>query len=387
MRRFSILAATLLILLCYCSVEVCSADQGGLSRSMEQRILGRSFPSVFQAWSPAEVGGSTDPLAVAARHDLIWHGVGWYGLRWDAAVSGLGEKLVAASIANGLAQREKLLKLNPNVILIAEIRYRDASRRFLPENHKWWARDEAGKIVKGWGEGGFLCLDFANADYRRHVAQRAKAVVESGVVDGVLLDWWRDDEDRLALVKEVRKAIGGEHLIIANANDRKTPLTAAYINGYFMECYRSKTAQDWRRIESTLLWAQEKLRRPAVNCLEVWFHNSRRDLNLMRATTTLSLTHSNGYCLFSDPNPLPTPDHRHDWYPFWDKRLGKPVSERKQRADGAFSREFEDGTVVYNPMGNSPALISFKETRKSLATGKSARRHTVAALDGDIFLR
>jgi len=34
-------------------------------------------------------------------------------------------------------------------------------------------------------------------------------------------------------------------LIIANANDRTTPQTAPYINGYFMECYRSRTAKDW----------------------------------------------------------------------------------------------------------------------------------------------
>ena len=45
----------------------------------------------------------------------------------------------------------------------------------------------------------------------------------------------------------------------------------------------------------------------------------------MRATTTLALTHGDGYCLFSDPNPLPTPDHMHNWYPFWNKSLGRPL--------------------------------------------------------------
>ena len=107
----------------------------------------------------------------------------------------------------------------------------------------------------------------------------------------------------------------------------------------------------------------------------------------MRATTTLSLTHSNGYCLFSDPNPLPTPDHRHDWYPFWDKSLGKPTSDRVQREDGSVSREFENGTVVYNPMGNTQVSITFDEPRRSLATGRTAIQHKVAVPDGDIFLR
>lgn len=52
----------------------------------------------------------------------------------------------------------------------------------------------------------------------------------------------------------------------------------------------------------------------------------RNDFALMRMVTTLSLVFSNGYTLFSDPNSLPTPDHAHDWYPFWDKSLGKPAA-------------------------------------------------------------
>jgi hypothetical protein len=270
---------------------------------------------------------------------------------------------------------------------VAEIRYRDAWRQFLPNDHKWWMRDEEGRLAKGWAEGGFIRLDFVNPEYRRHVARRAKAVVESGVVDGILLDWWRDDEHRLALVREVRRAIRDEHLILANTNDRTAPKTAPYIDGYFMECTRSRTAHDWERITTTLTWAEKNLRQPPVNCVEVWFRNSRDDLNLMRAVTTLTLTHSNGYCLFSDPNPLPTPDHLHNWYPFWDKSLGRPTSEDVRRPDGATSREFENGTAVYNPIDNRTVSIVFDDVRTSVATGRSARRHELAALDGDIFLR
>ena len=369
------------------SVEGSARGGATLKDSIENRIMGRTYPSVFQAWSPAEAVRSSNPLTVVARHDLLWHGVGWYGLRWDASPQGLGRILTPESIEKGRVIRQTLLKLNPNIILVAEIRYRDASRRFLPKDHEWWARDEDGQPAKGWAEGGFIRLDFANPEYRRHVARRAKAVVQSGVVDGILLDWWRDDEDRLALIRQVRKAIGDDYLIIANANDRTTPKTAPYINGYFMECTRSRTAQDWQRIRATLTWAETHLRRPAVNCLEIWYHHSRDDLNLMRAATTLSLTQSNGYCLFSDPNPLPTADHLHNWYPFWDKSLGRPVSTGVARADGTVTREFENGTVVYNPMGNRAVSVVFDDIRQSVATGTSARRHQLADADGDIFLR
>jgi len=111
------------------------------------------------------------------------------------------------------------------------------------------------------------------------------------------------------------------------------------------------------------------------------------DLNLMRAVTTLALTHSNGYCLFSDPNPLPSADHLHNWYPFWNKTLGKPASKSIDKDDGTVIREFENGTVVYNPPGNKPVKVTFGRLRTSLAIGQSSNSHTVNSWDGDIFLK
>ena len=359
----------------------------GRERSIVERIENRDFPSVFQAWGRADNVMGEDELTVTARHDLVWHGVEWFGLAWDTRPSGLAEALEPESIKRGRKTRETLLKLNPNIILIAEIRYRDASRRFLPADHRWWRRDNDGKLTKGWAEGRFIQLDFDNPEFREHVARRAEAVIQSDVVDGVLLDWWSDDDNRLELVKLVRKAIGDDHLIIANANDRTTPRTAPYINGYFMECYRSKTPKDWRKIEETLKWAERNLQPPRVNCVETWYHNSRMDLNLMRAVTTLCLTHSNGYCLFSDPNPLPTGDHRHNWYPFWDKGLGKPLSAGVSAPNGTVWREYENGCAVYNPMGNRTVKVVFNEIRTCITSGKTSRNHTLVSPDGGIYLK
>jgi len=38
---------------------------------------------------------------------------------------------------------------------------------------------------------------------------------------GVMLDWWSDDASRLALIQEVRAAVGDRAMILANANDRQ----------------------------------------------------------------------------------------------------------------------------------------------------------------------
>jgi arabinogalactan endo-1,4-beta-galactosidase len=355
-------------------------------RSVQERIEARRFPSVFQAWNPAQNVHDESPLHTVARHDLVWHAPEFFGLRWNNKHVGLADGFVQNSVENARTFRQKLLGLNPNLILIVEIRYRDAHKSYLPEEHSWWLRDKQGRIVPGWEEGGYLCLDFHNPEFRRQVAKHAEAAVTSGAVDGVMLDWWSDDADRLALVKEVREAIGDHALIICNANDRATPQTVQYINGYFMECYRSKTAEDWKRIADTLAWAEKNLRSPRVNCLETWFHKSRDDLNLMRAITALALTLSNGYCLFSDPNPLPTPDHLHNWYPFWNKSLGRPVSEAAAAADGTVRRDFDAGTVIYNPMGNRNVAVVFSQPRTSVATGRTAKEHHLANPDGDIYL-
>ncbi len=367
------------------------ADEAGGSaragRPAAARVAARTFPSVFQAWNGVENVADVNRIEAVAKHDLAWNCIHLCGLQWDTEPVGLAEHFTKESIETARAVRRQLLALNPNMVLIAEIRYRDTWSQWLPEDHPWWLHSPDGRRVKGWEEGGFWCLDFTNPDFRTHVAARAKAAIDSGVADGILLDWWRDDEDRLALVREVRRALGDEPLIIVNTNDRTAPRTAPYVNGLFMECYRSATPEHWRAIAETLTWAEQNLRRPRVNCVELWYHRSRQDLDLMRAATTLALTHSDGYCLFSDPNPLPVPDHRHDWYRFWDKGLGKSLSPGVTRDDGAVMREFEKGTVVYNPMGNRSIEVAFGEPRISRATGKTARTHTLPACDGDIYLK
>lgn len=365
---------------------VCAEERGQAEKSLSGRIADRSFPSVFQAWNPAD-SLKEDGTATLARHDLVFHSAEFFGLRWNAAPQGLATGFTPESVRAAREKRDALLSRNPNLVLIAEIRYRDAHRSYLPEGHVWWRRDSQGHIVPGWKEGGYLQLDFGQAAFREQVALQAQAAVTSGVADGVMLDWWQDDEERLALVKAIRARIGEGALILANANDRRTPKTAPFINGYFMECYRSKTAEDWARIADTLAWAESHVRQPRINCLETWFHMSRADESLMRCTTTLALALSDGYCLFSDPNPLPTPDHLHSWYPFWERRLGRPLALGQLRSDGALAREFTCGTVICNFTNASPVTVSYSEPRTSRATGKRAFVHTVGGCDGDMFLK
>ena len=320
-----------------------------------------------------------------------------FRLAWDTTgIPGgyvyLADGFTEASITNGLAYRSSLLSRNARIVLLAEIRQYEASESSLPADHAWWLRDGSGNRIIGWtgGTGTYYLLDLANPSLQDHVATQARAAVKSGVFDGVFLDCWSEFQyasARLALVQKIRNSIGNQALIIVNPNHNKIPLTGPYINGLFMECYDTSTPAMWTTIADTLTWAETNLKPdgPRVNCLESWYHTSRDDLDLMRATTTLSLTHSNGYALFSDPNSLPAPDHLHNWYSFWDANLGKPLLPGTDQPDGTSRREYTHGTAIYNPIGHVAPAVTFNESRTSVATGAVATTHVVAA-GGDIFL-
>ncbi|MEL7119522.1 MAG: hypothetical protein AAFO07_08780 [Bacteroidota bacterium] len=397
-----LLLTTLAIILFNCQ----EAPKEIQSESIAERVKDRDYPSIFQAWYGIDMpeypqGLLEQRLASAAKHDLLWEeplsqlGEGadlTLGLVWEGEHHGLSRSFTKESLNQALSNKQRLLELNPNMVFLFEIRWRDAPSSFLPEDSEFWLRDEASDtIVKGWlgGWEPFYMLDYDNEAFQANVAEQAKIALKSGVYDGVMLDW----SGHLPIVKKVREAIGEEGLIIVNIHDniedgRKY---APYINGSFMELnpldstsiFNKRNKRNWNTTREALVWFENNLKEPKINCLEVW--GDRKDLSRMRATTTLGLTHSDGYVLYGDPNPLKTPDHLHDWYPFWEVELGKPIAKMNTRSDGAFQREFEKGTVIYNHLGNGPIKVSFPTSRKRISTGEIGTSFELNDRDGDIF--
>lgn len=386
------------------SVPASPATHSGEEPSVAERIAGREFPSVFQSWSPADNLPGESPLDTAARHDLLWNLPEYFGLRWNSPYRLAADGFIEGTVEAGRQMRATLLERNPSMVLLAELRYRDSPAGDLPDSSPWWQRDASGQRILGWPEGSHYLLDWHNDAFRAQVARQAQALVGSGVVDGVLLDWWGaegEDPDRLKLLQAIRQAIGPDAVILVNSNWTIPEKSAPYINGLYMETTipsKADEAAEWRNAAQTLLWAESALRAPTLNAVETWTcsgaapfavpctANARSTLNRMRATTTLVLTHSSGYALYSDPNGLPTPDHLHDWYPFWDKSLGRPVAAGRQRDDGAVERAFERGNVVYNPINNGPVEVTFDSPRRSAASGEVATTFTLDSFDGDLYL-
>lgn len=377
--------------------------------SLTERVNGRDFPAAFQAWygiDMPEYPQDTEEqrLRAAAKHDLLWEeplsqlgeGVDLVlGLKWAGAYDGLATEFEEQSLEKARKNRASLLALNPNMIFLFEIRWRDAPSSFLPEDSPFWKRLDNGEVEKGWLGGWvpFYLLDYDNKAFQDNVARQAKIALESAVYDGVMLDW----SGHLPIVKKVREAIGKDGLILVNIHDdiADGEKYKDYINGAFMELNpedestrnakvsQNRNLRQWENIQKALLWFEENLQSPRINCLEVW--GDRKDLARMRATTTLGLTHSDGYVLYGDPNPLATPDHLHDWYSFWDVPLRKPKGKMTQLRNGAFQRAFQGGSVVYNPFQNGAVRIRFREERTRASNGQKGKVFSIADRDGDIF--
>lgn len=378
--------------------EVSEAAQGEPD-AIVRRIRGRGLPSVFEAWNPAQdlrndpstsvipLSSIETPAATIARHDLYWAGPG-LGLKLagNQQYEILSPEFTPESIAAARKNRDALLDLNSNMLILAEVHYYSAGVNFLPPDSPFWLFGSAP------GNGGRL-LDFANPAFQDKVAALCGALVKTGVYDGCMMDWWSDTtqvNDRVSLIKKIRQAAGEKAILIGNVNGTIPTHTAPWLNGMYMEGFNSTFFPDWRTAAQNLRWGDANLRKPAITALEGWWSTGREQFPLMREVTTLALVFSNGYVLFSDPNALPTPDHLHDWYHFWNNSLGRPIGPLADpdhpNLDGAYTRRFEKGQAVFNPPSNHPVAVSFERPRYSTATDRTAQSFTVAPGDGDLFV-
>ncbi len=415
---------------------------------------------MFQAWSPIE-NKQEDPLNLMARHDLVFSSPeALLGISWQPEPGreyrGLMIKLDSSQMPAAAARKQQLLARNPHILLLVELSYH--TRLYVPKEreslHWWengyyppdssyWLRDEKGQPVISWGEDtdgdgivderdsriGYL-IDFTNEEVQDLVAAQALALKESGLFDGIMLDLWNEYyattgstlsgvwrpilssnaelEARLNILKKIRAKVGDDFLILVNSNYLKTPRSAPYINGLFMECFKDYdkgyTVSQLQQMERTLSWAEENLEEPRINCLEGWRvvydlradrearvmeRDSEENQRWMRLITTLSLTHSDGYVLFGDDNAVPIEDHLHNWYDFWDAELGQPLSAKGKTYDdieGLFMREFTGGWAVYNRSGSAIEL-SFSSPVTGAHSRISARSQIIPDMDGEIYLK
>ena len=390
--------------------EACELDP----LPLEPRLENRDYPSIFSRWSgptwpPVSNRENLSGVEKIALHDL-WFTSPHFGLEFRETPTGF---VLAGELEDAIEERDEFISHNPNMIILCHIDMHAYNPNDFPEDWPYWIRDDQGNIT----ETGFI--DFTHPFIQNRIIQQAIAISRCGLYDGMMFDWWNEQgavlvdrvnrgheyrgneaEQRARdnILKGIRAAVHPNFLIMANTNLRIIPRTGPYINGGFMESGLPGRTADieiehgLHIAENSLYWLDNNVREPRINGLEGYIlptepPDGPNNLRWMRAITTLSLTHSNGYVVFSGTG-IPD-DFHHYWYDFWDANLGRPVGKKGQLyqdTKGLYVREFTNGWAVYNHSGETQ-VITLPEELQGVASGLLGTEHTLPNLDGEMYLK
>ena len=380
------------------------------ARSVEDRLSSRNMPSVFQAWDHI-LGGEDNP-EVLALHDLFW--TPFFGFHWEEptyhVLSTMLEIYDDSDLSDSIIIFEKYLERNPNMVSLMGLNFRWAAADQLPSDSDFWLRDSQGNRTSHSLFDAYV-VDLLNPIYQEKMVEKVIGIAKCGFYDGIMIDslgaeYGQPDyiEAYTRILQGIREHVRDDFLIIGNVNRKKVPAYSEYINGVFMETGHDSnggyTREGIMRIEDTLLWAETQTQEPRINCLEgeglgTEPPDGPNNLRLMRLFTTMSLTFSDGYVLYTDGSrfvDLKAPHHGHIWHDFWDAELGRPVGGDETKGqtyngiEGLFIREFTNGWAIYNRSGKAQE-ISLPIQTTGVASGITSFKHTIPDLDGEMFLK
>jgi len=353
-----------------------------------------AYPHIAMLWASVR---ADDSIAGMARHDLVMAGFGRLGLKLEGTAPGLADGFTAESVGIARGRVAEIRRLNPDVVVIADLPFYEYPEDWLPEDHPWWLRKE-GKRQQFWP--GTYRMDWYNEDYRRHVVRQTAALKPAGV-DGVFYDNIRkESEPWVALLKAVREAVGDEFLIFANAGYSvgEYDFAAPYLNGMMYESGWSHGRTQWDDCIQKMQHTQTLLRQPRISLIERFEETRSRagwpgdptrgqkplaDPAARRWSLCYALTIGDFYYLFSDNT-----SHRHDWYPEYDVKIGLPAAEGQQINSHVWQRRYEKALVVVNlPGAAGPYEVRLDEPAKDSLTGEEGTTFTIPPGDGRILVR
>ena len=390
---------------------------------VQDRIQNRNRPSIAQAFDNTIVNlPALSYLDRIAYHDLWWQHLP-FDLRFQQTLPWYH---LVGDIDRAVAQREELLARNPNMLFLVEIRVRHANPAFhYPEDWFGWLRDENGNLIKTTPNplSRHYFIDFRLPEVQDIIVQQAISVAQCGLYDGIFFDSWSDagpvlvsfddvpdserqyystfEEEiaaRLSIVQRIRANVPDDFLILCNSNWAKLPITGPYINGVWVETFRDAGGvylnTTLAQIEDSLSWYEGNLREPQITALRgegipTEPPDSPNNRRWMRLFTTMSLTLSEGYALYTVGGR--DQHQNHIWYDFWDADLGQPIGPQAQRyqdIEGLYIREFTNGWAVYNRSGKAQT-ITLPSSAAAVGNGdlRSKTTHQLPNLDGEIYLK
>ena len=379
---------------------------------LEPRLENRNYPSIF-----ARLGGFGSPNIInrpdfSVAENLALHdfrlGTKVFGLDYSQRMNGF---TLSGDVDNAIRLRNQLIALNPNMITLFDVGMMAAPLHYFPEDWPYWIRDAEGNVfTRKWIDTLHGLMDFTHPHIQDRIVQQAIAVSKCGLFDGITFDFWNEHwpvlggfrtleaelKARDTILRRIRANTRANFLIMGNTNYRTIPRSAPYVNGGYMETAVpfNRTGVEIEeyltRTENTLRWLETNTREPRINTLEgsaipTEPPDSPANLRWVRAITTLSLTHSDGYVALSIRDSTVV-----YWYDFWDADLGRPVGAKAQFYDdnipGLYIREYTNGWAVYNHSGETQA-ITLPEEVQGVASGLINTTHSLPNLDGEMYLK
>ena len=376
---------------------------------IQERIENRSLPSIVAAFGdglddlwdslPAVSHLSIDDRI--AYHDLFWHGVSNPFELYFQKTPPWSQ--LSGPIEVAIDRRNKLLAKNPNMLFLAHVvsRYFKIGTQF-PEDWSGWLRDADGNPLQVEGlQEGTSYIDITQPEAQDIMVEKAVSIAKCGIFDGIHYDtWWDETSISTNILKRIREKVPEDFLITINANRDKLPLSIPYINGGMMETFprvreNGYTRADIIEIETNLIWYEANAREPQINVLRGFGigaepPDSPRNKQWMRLFTTMSLTLSDGYALYTIGTIGGQKQYqKHIWHPFWDADLGQPIGPTAQRyrdIEGLYIREFTNGWAVYNQSGSTQE-ISLPGSVIGVSNGQTNTTHLLPDLDGEMYLK
>jgi hypothetical protein len=247
-----------------------------------------------------------------------------------------------------------------------------------------WASEE-------WGHEEIYSMDPRSQEWKELIVSFYKNVLDQPQHDGIIMDmvvekqyWCPDaisDEEWLSATKEIMQEISNQNtqgkLVIFNAGLKYEDIDeyAPYMDGYVMENFLGEWGADYETgLESA---NSDYLIVYAVDTDDT----GEKNLERMRLGLTLSLLNDNTYVAY-DFGPR---DHGQAWwFPEYEAELGEPLGDYYEK-DGAYWRQFENGTVVSSPHTN--ISIVFEEEYTDASTGETSKTFSIGEGDGRIFTK
>ena len=396
-----------------------------LKAPLEKRLSERTYPSVFQPYSPMWVEGISywDRLntpELVPYHDLLFAGYIQYG---GGHHLGLKKNTLGADIILVEDVPQELHAYyharNSNFVSLYwwEFPTSVPGDLFPDEESKYWMTTRDGNRVPSGESGSNLYLNFLDPAVQEILIKQAVGIASCGLFDGIMIDQFGGGPGRIVSIdnreeqlgvseaemeaaviyifSEIRARVPDDFIILVNAGVTKMESLSELINGSYVEFVREPDRDynydDLLLAENALVWNETNLRHPSVNALQptgldTLHPNSPNNQKWMRVFTTLALTFSDGYINYHmDRGPY----RGHYPYDFWDADLGRPIGEKRQLYDnraGVFIREFTNGWAVYNRSGKAEE-ISLPIQTTGVASGITSFKHTVPDLDGEMYLK